>query len=514
MYLKMLICAPLLLAACASSPEHKQSEKRSSMTEGGSEASRDSLRPAFHFTPKSHWMNDPNGLVFYKGEYHLFYQYNPNDIVWGPMHWGHAVSQDLVHWKHLPIALYPDALGTIFSGSAVIDWHNTAGFGPEAMVAIFSHDKDKAQQQSLAYSRDQGRNWKKYEGNPVLKTPQGSPDFRDPKVFWYGDEKGHWVMALAVKDRIHFYHSADLKNWIKASEFGLAYGSHGGVWETPDLFELAIEGTSKRKWVLSVGINNGAPAGGSGNQYFIGDFDGKTFKPLYPRDTIVWADYGADFYAAQSWNDLRDGRRIWIGWMNNWNYADKIPSSGWRGAFSLPRVLSLRQSKHKIQLVQKPVSELAVLQKNHRSIRDVSVDEANAFLRELRARGFELSATVKVDDLKNAFSVVIHTGEHETCTVSYSAKKQELSVDRSASGITGFSPDFGVVHTAPLVAENGRIHLRVFFDHTSMEVFANDGKVVFTERLFPKNENVKIRASFSDAPVSIESLDWYDLSAL
>ncbi|MFC7667650.1 PfkB family carbohydrate kinase [Hymenobacter humi] len=243
-------------------------------------------RPAYHFTPAAHWMNDPNGMVYYQGTYHLFFQYYPDGMVWGPMHWGHATSTDLVRWKEQPIALYPDKLGMIFSGSAVIDKDNTAGFGKDAMVAIFTHHspeeekkgQNKHQYQSLAYSLDAGKTWKKYEGNPVLPNP-GIADFRDPKVSWYEAGK-KWVMTLATKDRITFYSSPNLKNWTKESEFGAKLGAHGGVWECPDLFPMTLNG--KTHWVLIVNLNPGGPNGGSGTQYFVGNFDGKTFTPAAP----------------------------------------------------------------------------------------------------------------------------------------------------------------------------------------------------------------------------------------
>ena len=257
-------------------------------------------------------MNDPNGLVYYQGEYHLFYQYHPGSSVFGLMHWGHAVSRDLVNWQHLPIALYPDDVGAIFSGSAVIDWNDTAGFGKEAMVAVFTHDKAGRQMQSLAYSTDRGQTWTKYGANPVIEPPKNIKNFRDPKVFWYdeGGGAGHWVMAVAAGDIILFYTSPDLKNWTPSGGFGLGFGSTAGVWETPDLFKLPVDGGPESRWVLTVGLGGGAPAGGTGVQYFIGDFDGKTFTSENPKSTVLWADYGADFYAAQGWNDAPNGRHL------------------------------------------------------------------------------------------------------------------------------------------------------------------------------------------------------------
>src|SRR5215216_3309237 len=325
------------------------------------------FRPLYHFTPPSNWMNDPNGMVYANGEYHLFYQYHPASDVWGPMHWGHAVSRDLLNWKHLSIALYPDELGTIFSGSAVVDTHNTAGFGKEAMVAIFTHHKDNVQSQSLAYSMDSGRTWTKYHANPVLAAPNDTPDFRDPKVFWYGEQNtGHWVMCLAVRDRIMFYRSSNLIQWTHSGEFGPGYGSTAGVWETPELFELPVDHGPDTRWVLTIGVSDGAPAGGSGTQYFIGSFDGRNFTSENPPETVLWADYGADFYAAQSWNDEPYGRRLLIAWMNNWQYALLSPSSsGQRGIFSLIREESLTRTESGVRLVSKSAPEYQNLRHEH-----------------------------------------------------------------------------------------------------------------------------------------------------
>ena len=329
----------------------------------------DPYRPLFHFTPPANWMNDPNGLVYFEGEYHLFYQYHPESNLWGPMHWGHAVSADLVNWQHLPIALYPDERGMIFSGSAVVDWEDTAGFGKKAMIAVFTYnnhtynDEHRVEDQNIAYSKDRGRTWTKYNGNPVVPHPGDLKDFRDPKVFWYQD---HWVMLLAAGDKVLFYTSSNLKEWDQSGSFGGGgYGSTDGVWETPDLFQLPVTNASDSRWVLTVGLGNGGPAGGSATQYFIGDFDGKNFTSENPKDTVLWADHGTDYYAPQAWNDEPHGRRIMIGWMSNWQYANLTPASTWRGMFSIPRELSLTQTEDGIRLVQNPIPELQSLRGTH-----------------------------------------------------------------------------------------------------------------------------------------------------
>jgi fructan beta-fructosidase len=319
-------------------------------------------RLQLHFSPPAHWMNDPNGMVYYKGVYHLFYQYYPDSTVWGPMHWGHATSTDLIHWQHQPIALYPDSSGYIFSGSAVVDSSNTSGFGKKGivpLVAIFTHHDPKGekagtstyQNQSLAYSLDEGKTWTKYAGNPVLKNP-GIKDFRDPKVSWYEAGK-KWIMTLATLDRITFYSSPNLKDWTKEREYGKDIGAHGGVWECPDLFPLQYNGETI--WVLIININPGGPNGGSATQYFTGQFDGHTFTPT-ATDTR-WLDYGPDEYAGVTWANFGN-RKVFLGWMSNWQYADKVPTEKWRSAMTVPRDLSLDKVGDKYLLRSMPVPEL------------------------------------------------------------------------------------------------------------------------------------------------------------
>src|SRR2546421_4306358 len=324
------------------------------------------FRPRVHFTPSAHWINDPNGMVYYKGIYHLFFQYHPYSSVWGPMHWGHATSTDMIHWKREPIAIYPDKLGTIFSGSAILDVNNTSGFGQNGkppLVAIFTqHDADgeKAgrndfQNQSIAFSIDHGKTWTKYAGNPVLKNP-GITDFRDPKVMWYKPQK-KWIMTLATKDRITFYSSRNLKDWKKESEFGETVGAHDGVWECPDLFTL--DDNAKKIWVLIVNLNPGGPNRGSATQYFLGDFDGNKFTPY---DTVTrWIDYGPDEYAGVTWSNTGD-RKIFLGWMSNWLYANVVPTKSWRNAMTIPRELKIMHTGEDILVASEPVKELDAIQ--------------------------------------------------------------------------------------------------------------------------------------------------------
>ncbi|MFC6672897.1 glycoside hydrolase family 32 protein [Marinobacterium aestuariivivens] len=323
-------------------------------------------RPAIHFTPAKGWMNDPNGLVYFDGEYHLFYQYYPDARVWGPMHWGHAVSTDLLHWQHLDTALFPDEDGMCFSGSAVVDHRDCSGlFGGEpGLIAFYTAHRvldeatnDYIEEQCVAYSRDRGRSWQKYAGNPVI-APPGFRDFRDPKVIWH-EASQHWIMALACGQSIRFYRSENLLDWTLASAFGSDQGAHTeGPWECPDLFELALE-DGRRRWVLVVGVGAGKDDWGSFTQYFVGDFDGTGFHNENPADQVLLMDESRDFYAAQSWSDVTDGRRLAIAWLNNWHYANQIPESGWRGNMSLPRELALVTTAEGTRLQQRFVRELA-----------------------------------------------------------------------------------------------------------------------------------------------------------
>lgn len=474
-------------------------------------------RPQFHFSPAAHWINDPNGLVYYKGEYHLFYQYHPESTIWGPMHWGHAVSPDLVNWSELPIALYPDEHGMIFSGSAVIDWHNTAGFGPEALVAIFTHhqsaDTMQTQSQSLAYSLDKGRTWTKYAGNPVLPPTNGMRDFRDPKVFWYGTpEKGHWVMCLAAGQLILFYRSPNLIEWEACGGFGFGHGSVEGVWETPDLFELSVEETGETYWVLLVGVNRGAPAGGSGQQYFVGYFDGETFISENAKSVALWADFGADFYAAQSWSDAPDGQRLLIAWMNNWVYAHQIPTSVWRGAMTLPRRLCLAQTADGIRLRQQPVPTLETLRQHEFRRSNVTIPANQTYTPPLGTGSlWEISAEWDASQVQaGEFGLRFQWGKSAEVTLGYRAGT--IFFDRTRSGVVDFNPDFPAVHSAPLALDDGKLHLQLFIDHSSVELFANRGLLSMTERVFPDEGPVQISFFAGGAPITLTDLSFQQLA--
>jgi fructan beta-fructosidase len=448
-------------------------------------------RPQFHFTPEEKWMNDPNGMVFFNDEYHLFYQYHPFGTTWGPMHWGHAVSKDMIHWEHLPIALYPDELGAIFSGSAVVDWKNTTGFfedGQPGLVAIYTSagtypDSDRPlQQQSLAYSKDNGRTWVKYEGNPVLSDVTIT-DYRDPKVFWH-EATNKWVMVLATGQTITTYTSFNLKEWEFASEFGHQAGSHDGVWECPDLFKLPVDGDQgNSKWVMIVSIgDNGQSVEGSRTQYFVGQFDGVTFVNENIDETILWLDYGRDNYAGVSWSDLQDERRIYLGWMSNWRYANQVPTEEWRSAMTLPRELSLGNTQNGIRLIQKPVAEVSTIRGEMEVLEEMTVESDISV--PLQHSLVEINLEFEKRN-SNLFGFSLQHSEREKTVVGYDVVRQMLVVDRTESGDNSFSSSFATVQEAPLMLKSDKLKLQLFIDTSSIEIIANDGEVAVTSLLFP-----------------------------
>lgn len=469
-------------------------------------------RPLIHFTPKEKWMNDPNGMVYHNGTYHLFYQYYPGGTVWGPMHWGHATSSDLMHWQHQPIALYPDTLGYIFSGSAVVDKNNTSGFGKNALVAIFTHHdtagekkgRKDYQTQSIAYSLDNGKTWTKYAGNPVLKNP-GIVDFRDPKVMWYEPQK-KWVMTLATKDRITFYSSPDLKAWTSESEFGEKLGAHGGVWECPDLFTLNHNG--KKIWVLIVNLNPGGPNGGSATQYFLGDFDGKTFTPS--DTTTRWLDYGPDEYAGITWANTGD-RRIFLGWMSNWLYATVVPTEKWRSAMTIPRDLKLKGVGNEVLVASRPSRELAKIQSKPVSIQNVKVSKSL----DLSGKVGNVSIPCRIDlnmDQATDFSIVLSNDRGEEVVIGYDKAANQYFIDRSKSGKVDFHKEFAARHVAPRFTKNSKMDMTLVIDVASVEMFADDGLSVMTEIFFPNKPYNKISIQSTDGVV-VKKLDYAKLNS-
>ncbi|GAA0853126.1 glycoside hydrolase family 32 protein [Aliiglaciecola litoralis] len=642
------------------------------------ETATEQFRPKFHYTPPANWMNDPNGMVYYEGEYHLFYQYHPNSTVWGPMHWGHAVSTNLLDWQTLPIALYPDEQGTIFSGSAVIDWQNTSGFGSiesPPMVAIYTyHDniknglgKDDFQTQAIAYSLDKGRSWTKFHGNPVLNNP-GIRDFRDPKVTWH-EPSQRWIMVLAQQDHIGFYSSKNLRQWQPLSTFGEGVGSHGGVWECPDLLRVKIEGTDEYKYILIVSLITGAPNGGSGTQYFVGDFDGERFllddefsKNLQPTpsyfpegmvfenfengfenwriegnafsdtpttggyegqnfvdgfvgkklansyhlgdgsvgsitsqefkirnnfinfyigggsdpkrtsvnllidDKIVksqtgsdrevlsiaswdvreyigqtaqikiidnhtgswghiladhivfsdeaaheriepamWLDYGTDNYAGVTFSNIprSDGRHLFMGWVNNWTYANSLPTKKWRGAMTVPRELSLVKSQHGFRLSSKPASELSAQTTTLLSQPQLVVHQSPLLL-----ANSESLPTAAINHSRLTFNInASQTSQielrysnqlKEQLSITLDLKSRQLILDRSQSGITDFNHHFANIQTAPLTDIEATMDIDILYDNSIVEIFVNGGSTVMTVLVFPNQSFDKIEIMSSD----------------
>ena len=424
-------------------------------------------RPQIHFTPAKNWMNDPNGMVYVDGTWHLFYQYNPQGNDWGNMSWGHATSTDLVHWSEQPVALTRDELGDIFSGSCVIDKDNTAGFGANAMVAIYT-SASGAQQQSIAYSTDGGKNFTRYSGNPVIKNDDDN--LRDPKVFWHEGSK-QWVMTLAKgwKMGVEFYTSPDLKNWTHQSTFFTELSGRPSLqWECPDLIQLG------EKWVLLVSVNPGGPILGSGSMYFVGDFDGKTFT-ADALDYPLWLDYGMDNYAGVTWSNT-GSRKVMIGWMNNWQYAGAVPCSPWRSAMTLPRELKLIDYNGKPLLASTVVSEIDKIAGNWQTAGN-SLDVKDAY--QLR---------IKLNLDKNS-TITLGNSSDEKFSIDINAQDRRLTAHRtSASGQTGFNGTFSVPSMqAPLCVTESTVTLDIFVDQSSVEIFTSTGSVSMTNLVFPKS---------------------------
>lgn len=442
------------------------------------------LRPSAHFTAERTWLNDPNGLLFHRGVYHLFFQNNPHGSTWGNISWGHATSTDLVTWTEQPVAIPFDGDEMVFSGSAVVDERNTAGFalpGQTALVAIYTSARATAahgagkQAQALAYSVDDGATWTKYAGNPVLDI--GSDEFRDPKVFWYGGQDGHWVMVAveAVARRVVVYTSPNLIDWTAASTFGPAHAT-GGVWECPDLFPLPIEGSADSRWVLVVSMNPGGIAGGSGTQYFVGDFDGTTFRPDRVTDSpdptqYDWIDFGRDYYAAVSFSGVPDGRRLMVGWASNWDYANATPTEPWRSAMSLVREITLVDVDGRPKIRQRPVLPDRP--------GDVEV--------------FHVTVPVRGD---GGHLITIGTGAGEELAITVDGAARTLSSDRSRSGLVDFHPSFVSTDVAPFPdAAGDEIDLTIIVDGTIVEMFAFDGLVTLTQQVFPRQPYTEMRVT-------------------
>ena len=472
-------------------------------------------RPNFHYTPKKGWMNDPNGMFYANGQYHLYYQYYPDGNKWGPMHWGHAVTKDLIKWEEQAIAIYPDKDKYIFSGSAVVDVNNTSGLGlgkSAPVVAIYTlHDMTKekenkidVEQQDIAYSNDNGFTWQKFEeGNPVLKNP-GIRDFRDPKVSWDETHK-QWIMALAAQDRTQFYSSENLKNWKYLSEFGKNIGAHGGVWECPDFFEIKVKGTNETKWVLIQSLNPGGANGGSGTQYFIGDFDGKTFTmdsnfaKKVEQQKAVWIDYGKDNYAGVTWNNVpsADGRRLFIGWMSNWDYAQDVPTNAWRSSTTIAREIELIKKGNDYSLISNPVKEINKY--ISKTIKEKLL-KGKGKLSLLPTAKIDLTKTIVNFDLKNlqqdTYTFTLSNAVGESLTFGINNSDHYLFLDRSKSGKTDFSEKFASTITkAPLEGNQKEAAFEIILDKTSIEIFYNNGEKVITEIFFSNQPFTELSVS-------------------
>mgnify|MGYP003644138082 CR=1 FL=1 len=477
-------------------------------TEMGQFSEEQLYRPNYHFSPKSGWMNDPNGMFFYNGYYHLYFQHYPDGNKWGPMHWGHATSTDMVTWKEQPIALYPDEMGYIFSGSAVVDIDNTSGFGIDGkvpVIAMFTYHNmeiEKAEgidveSQAIAYSLDEGLTWTKYEGNPVIKNP-GIRDFRDPKVLWDEIHK-KWIMILAAQDRTKIYGSKDLKNWEELSDFGgdfdKAIGTHGGVWECPDLFPLPIEGSNEVKWVQLVSINPGGPNGGSATQYFIGDFDGKTFtmdkdfELALKENHNFWIDFGKDNYAGVTFSNLSSakGGKFLMGWMSNWEYANEVPTEAWRSAMTMSREIKLVRGPNSYRLAFMPADEIngykGVKYKKEAVLVSGELEIINSKQVDLAKTEVKFNIS-NIKEKEVAFKLSNSQGDE--LLFGYDTSANTFYVDRRKSGKVNFEERFASkISIAPRTSSNKNLNGTILLDKTSIELFFDDGETVMTEIFFP-----------------------------
>jgi fructan beta-fructosidase len=469
-----------------------------------------------HFSPEAHWINDPNGMVYNNGIYHLFFQYHPYSSVWGPMHWGHATSTDMIHWKQQPIGIYPDSIGTIFSGSAVVDKNNTSGFGKNGkspLVAIFTQhnpEGDKAgrndfQNQSIAYSNDEGKTWTKYAGNPVIKNP-GLRDFRDPKVMWYEPQK-KWIMVLATFNSIEFHSSPDLKNWTKESSFGDGRGAHGGGWECPDL--ISIDDNGKQRWVLIVNLNPGGPNMGSGTQYFVGDFNGTTFTS--DQKEVHWLDYGPDDYAGVTWSNTGK-RKVMIGWMSNWMYANLVPTEKWRNAMTLPRELKIKHIGDDMFITSQPVKELVTTYSRSVAVQNISITKSLDVAAKAGKLKFPCRVNLDAEQIKD-FSLVLSNELGEELVIGYDKSQHQYFIDRTKSGKIDFQKGFAARHLAPRLADNSKMKISLVIDASSVELFADDGLTVMTSVFFPNKSYNQIHINSADN-LLIKKLEYISLKSI
>ena len=430
-------------------------------------ANREKYRPVYHHTPAWGWMNDPNGMFYKDGVWHLYFQYNPYGSQWENMTWGHSTSTDLIHWTFQGAPIEADAWGTIFSGSAVVDHNNTSGFGKGAVVAMYTSAGEN-QTQSIAYSNDNGQTFTKYDGNPVLTS--NTPDYRDPHVFWNEDIK-RWNMIMAEGQHMDIYSSADLKEWKLESQFGAEYGNHGGVWECPDLMKMKVRGTDQYKWMLLCNINPGGPFGGSATQYFVGQFDGHKFTCESAPEVTKWMDYGKDHYATVTFDNAPDGRRVAMAWMSNWQYANQVPTMQYRSANSVPRDLDLYEYQGQTYCGVTPSPELAAA-------------------RPKKATKTLSEACEMVVTLKGNATITLANDKGEQVVMTYDEKSRTFAMDRTKSGQKEFSDDFAALTVAPVHGKMSQ--LRLFIDRSSIEAFDADGKMAMTNLVFPTKPYNKV----------------------
>ena len=490
----------------------------------------DYYRPSYHFTPLYGWMNDPNGMVYKDGEYHLYFQYNPYGSKWGNMHWGHAVSRDLIHWEHLDPAIARDPVGHIFSGSSVVDKKNTAGFGKDAIIAIYTNNSvNHDEVQCIAYSNDNGRTFTKYEGNPVLTPFDGLKDFRDPKVFWYEKDKC-WFMIVSADKETRFYKSKNLKKWDYVSAFGKGLGQQPCQYECPDFFQLPVNGDEKnKKWVMTMNINPGCWFGGSATEYFVGDFDGKNFT-CPDANEVKWLDWGKDHYATVTFSNT-GSRVLAITWMSNWQYANLTPFKQNRGANGLPRELKLYEKNGKYYISEDVAPEALALRKSTKELGSQTVEGEKAFAGATSGMegAFEIEADVTAD-ANGIAGIELYNNKRERTLIYIDMKEGKVVMDRTESGLTDFGKqsvphdielawdkqraaegkqpariensinyknDFALATWAPLsLCQDGKktFHLDIFADKSSIELFVDGGRIAMTNLVFPvaPYENVKL----------------------
>lgn len=492
-------------------PESSLCWEKMSLSDTFDMTNREKFRPVYHHTPAYGWMNDPNGMFYKDGVYHLYFQHNPYGSTWGNMTWGHSTTTDLVNWNYEGLAIKPDAWGAVFSGSAVVDYDNTAGFGKNAVVAFYTSAKSSpwgdTQSQSMAYSLDNGKTFVKYAYNPVVTSSKR--DFRDPKVFWYAPDK-HWVMILAGGQEMDIYSSKNLKDWKYESSFGAKQGAHGGVWECPDLVELPVEGAKEKKWVLICNINPGGPFGGNAAQYFVGTFDGKKFVNESPTQT-KWMDWGKDHYATVTFSNAPGGRCIALGWMSNWQYQTVLPTLQYRGSNTIARDLTLYRQDGELLLRCAPSPEIEKARMQKVSVPSFKVSDSYdlASLLEGNDGAYEIDMTIK-NSGASKIMFTLSNDKGEKVNMYYDIMRKQFVMDRSESGKVDFSVDFPAVTVAP-VYDTDNIRLRLFVDRTSIEAFGEGGKFVMTNQVFPtepynKMSFVSVRGNFT-----VKSMDVYKL---